>query len=69
MIMLLGLGIMLGVSYLTDWMINTGRMDIKWLKLINNRIDRLPVKTEEDDSSASGEEMAEVKKELIEKDG
>lgn len=72
MTMLIGLGVMLGVSYLTDWLMNTGRLDLKWLRYINNRADRLLVKTsDETNSSSSGgdeEEMVEVKKELIDHD-
>ena len=46
--MLCGLVVMLAVSYLTDCLIRTDRIDMKWLWMINNRIDRLSVSIDED---------------------
>lgn len=66
--MVCGLMVMLAVSYLTDWLMVNGRMDVKWLRLVNNRFDRLPVKTDEEDSETCqsiDEEMVEVKKDLM----
>ena len=64
--MLCGLVVMLAVSYLTDCLMRTGRIDMKWLRMINNRIDRLPVSTAEDcDTRSAKEEMIEVKKDLV----
>ena len=60
--------VMLAVSYLTDWLMVNGRMDVKWLRLVNNRFDRLPVKTDDEDSETRqsiDEEMVEVKKDLM----
>lgn len=43
--MLCGLGVMLGVSYLTEWLMTSGRLDIKWLVMVNNQVDRAAVDT------------------------
>ena len=61
--MVCGLAVMLAVSYLTDCPMRTGRIDMKWLRMINNHIDRLPVSTAEDcNTHSANEEMIEVKK-------
>lgn len=39
MAMLIGLAAMLGVSYLTEWLMDEDKMDRKWLKMVNNRVD------------------------------
>ena len=38
--MVAGLIVMLAVSYLTDWLMRTERLHVKWLMKINNRIGR-----------------------------
>ena len=64
--MLCGRVVMLAVSYLTDCLMRTDRIDMKWLRMINNRIDRLPVNTDEDSNAHSAnEELIEVKKDLM----
>lgn len=67
MAMLIGLGLMLAVAYLTDWAMDTGRMSLRWLKIINNRVGKTAVSTkgDDEDSASSAEEMKEVTMDLM----
>lgn len=37
--MLVGFGLIIGVSWGTDWLMKTGRLDRKYLRFVNNRLD------------------------------
>lgn len=67
--MLLGLATMLSVSRLTEWLMLNNKLDIKWLRCINNRVGELiPA---EDDSRVDSDDSddGDIKLRLMNGDG
>lgn len=58
MAMLVGLGTMLGVSYLTDWAMTNRRLDMKWLRYVNNRVGALVPTEEPEEKTSKDDELS-----------